>query len=348
MAATKTMKAYGQTVWGSKVALELRDDVPRPELGTLDLLVRVRGLGANPVDNKARGGMGGEKEGDDIGSFKVVGWDVSGVVEEVGADAAGSFTVGDEVYFSGAIHRQGAFAEYVAVDHRIVARKPTSLSHEFAAAMPLTSITAFEALGEVVGGAQYAEGKTVLVIGGAGGVGSIAIQLAKRHFRYATVVATASRPETRAYCESLGADYVISHREDLGEQLKQVAGLDGVDVVLNATEADRNINTLAPIVNPLGHIVIITTLSAPLDINQFFAKRISLHIEFMFSRPLLNAAPEKQGALLATVAKLIDDGVIAHRVRDEYRYKLAQINEALTQQESGTTIGKIVLDVDWS
>lgn len=316
--------------------------LPRPEPRPGDVLVRVRATSVNPVDGKVRrGGPAGEPVPD---APRILGWDGAGVVVQVGS-AAGRFEVGDEVYFAGDITRPGAYAEYVAVDERIVARKPASLSFAEAAAVPLVALTAWEALVETMGLAnpRPKPGCSLLIVGGAGGVGSMAIQVAKRVCGQTTVIATASRPASADYCRQMGADAVIDHSGDLAVQLKRL-GLDGVDYILNTAEL-HNFPRLVEVLNPLGHIcsIVVGQAGKSLDVSGLMPKRGTLSFELMFVRPRLEVEPEKQGQILGRVAELLDEGVLVGTASQVMDWTdVQQAHEAI---ETGHTIGKIVLTV---
>jgi len=284
-----------------------------------------------------------------IESPLIPGWDASGVVEAVGTEAT-LFKPGDEVYFAGAINRAGSFAEYTVVDERIVGRKPSSLIHEDAAALPLTSLTAWEMLVEGfgipvpadVGDETVNRNKTLLVLGGAGGVGSIALQIAKHALKIGRVIGSASRAETVAYSKAHGADYTINHRNPLADELAKL-GLKGVDFIFNTSEPDPVIEQLIELVNPLGKIGHILPIQKPVNTAPLFMKRGSLVWEMMFARGVYGVEPERQGAILNRVASLVDSKVL--RSTANVRFAWDKLAEALALQGSGRAIGKIVLSV---
>ena len=308
---------------------------PIPEPGEGDLLVRVLAVGMNPVDTKVR--RLSEKDG-------VLGWDACGVVEKTGAGVTG-FRAGDRVFYAGDITRPGCNSEYHLVDRRIAAKAPEKLSPEDAAAMPLTSITAWEGLFERLGFAPKAganAGGSILIIGGAGGVGSVAIQLAR--WAGLKVFATASRTETTAWCRSLGADMVLNHGNDLHEELK-AAGADSVDSVFCTTQMERHWKAMAGCIRPQGRIVFIDDPVGPLDITVFKRKSVTLAWEFMYTRSMF--APDdmsEQGKLLSTVAGLLDDGtLVGTRQLTLTGLTPGNIQAMHVKQESGTMMGKQVL-----
>lgn len=297
-------------------------ELPRPTLRPDDILVDVRAFSANPVDYKVRSSRTADAP-------VVLGWDGAGVVVEVGPAARG-FAVGDEVYFAGDLTRAGTYAELVAVDARLVATKPRSLSFAEAAALPLTSLTAWEAL------IDHGARGTVLVVGGAGGVGSMAIQLLAT--TDAKIVATASRPETTAWCKELGAHEVIDHRKPLAAQVRDV------DFVFGTTHTAELLPQLVEVLRPFGALALIDDPPA-LDIVPLKRKALTVHWELMFTKSLYGVELASQGEILAKIAALVDAG----RVRSTLRTKLAgftaeNVRHAHALLESGTAIGKIVVE----
>jgi len=330
------MKAIGIHEYGAPGVLQ-SVTVPDPVPGPRDLVVRVKAAGVNPVDAKVRrGAFGGARP---PVTPQILGWDAAGVVEEAGAEAK-RFRKGDEVWFAGDIGRAGSYAERCAVDERIVGHKPHSLSFEEAAAVPLVAITAWESLFENLQIPENAgSSRTLLVIGGAGGVGSIAIQLAKV-VAGVRVVATASRPESAEFCRRLGADEVIDHAKDLAPQLAD-RGIGAVDWVHSNAEKN-DFGALAATLKPGGRIGCILPAAAA-DLSALFMKRASVHFEAMFSRPRLDWEPERQGALLDRVAHLYNGKslqTVATRVMD-----WSEVKQAHEQIETQHTIGKIVLRI---
>lgn len=312
-------------------------DLPQP--GPDDLRVRVEAVSVNPVDTKVRAPKPQVER-----QPKVLGYDAAGVVDAVGSDVQG-FAVGDAVYYAGDITRPGSNAQFQLVDARIVAKKPASLDFAQAAALPLTALTVWELLFERMpfDAETGGTGKSLLVIAGAGGVGSIAIQLAKR--AGFTVIATASREETIAWCRELGADHVIDHRQPLTPQLETL-GFKTVDAALNLADTDRYWTELGELLAPLGHVGLIVEPSGALKIGDpYKAKSIGIHWEMMFARPRFRTADmAEQGRILAGVAELVDAGTL----RGTQRETLSPINaenlrEAHRRLESGTTIGKLTL-----
>ncbi|TDK32549.1 zinc-binding alcohol dehydrogenase family protein [Luteimonas terrae] len=312
-------------------------DLPQP--GPNDLRVRVEAVSVNPVDTKVRAPKPQAES-----QPKVLGYDAAGVVDAVGSDVQG-FAVGDAVYYAGDITRPGSNAQFQLVDARIVAKKPASLDFAQAAALPLTALTVWELLFERMPFDAQTGGqdKSLLVIAGAGGVGSIAIQLAKR--AGFTVIATASREETIAWCRELGADHVIDHRQPLTPQLETL-GLKTIDAALNLADTDRYWTELGELLAPLGHVGLIVEPSGALKIGDpYKAKSIGIHWEMMFARPRFRTADmAEQGRILARVAELVDAGTL----RGTQRETLSPINadnlrEAHRRLESGATVGKLTL-----
>jgi len=311
-------------------------ELPTPDTRPRDLLVRVGAISVNPVDTKIRQAR---KPAD--GQVEVLGWDAVGVVEATGRDAT-LFAIGDRVYYAGAIDRPGANSELHAVDERIVAHAPRSLDDAAAAALPLTAITAYELLFDRLRiPKDGAAGQTLLIVGGAGGVGSILIQLARQLTRL-RIVATASRPETRQWCLELGAHAVIDHRQPLSLALK-AAGIDAVDLVAALTRTGEHYEQIIESLKPQGALAVID--DDPLDVMKLKPKSISLHWELMFTRSLFQTPDmDEQGRLLAEVAGLVDAG----RIRSTVNHRLGTINAGNLRRahaliESGQAQGKVVL-----
>jgi zinc-binding alcohol dehydrogenase family protein len=313
-------------------------DVPAPEPHGRDLRVSVRAISVNPVDTKMR-----MRSTPAEGSVAVLGWDVAGIVDATGPDAT-LFKPGDEVYYAGAIDRPGANAQLHLVDERIVGRKPKSLSFTEAAALPLTSITGWELLFDrlAVRPGKSPDNRTLLIVGGAGGVGSILIQLARR-LTGLTVLATASRPETRQWCLDLGAHAVIDHSKPLRAQIEAL-GLPPVALVASLTNTDTHFEALADLIAPQGHLALIDD-PATLAVSLLKRKSVALHWEFMYTRSLFQTADMiAQHNLLNDVSALVDDGVIKTTLGDDYgTINAANLKRAHTMLESGKARGKIVL-----
>jgi zinc-binding alcohol dehydrogenase family protein len=331
------MKAIGFFEFGGPEVLRFVE-VARPAPRPRDVVVRVMAVSVNPVDAKVRRGLRGGA-GKAAGVPTVIGWDAAGIVEEVGGEAR-RFQAGDEVYLSGDITRPGSYAEYVACDERIVGRKPKTLSFEQAAAIPLTAITAWEAFLENMGAPEGGgAGRTALVLGGAGGVGSIAIQIAKWVCGL-RVIATASRRESAAFCQTMGADGVIDHSKDLASQLPSV-DVSGFDYILSCADTN-DFAPLAGVLNFMGKICCILPVPSA-DLSALFGKRGSVHFELMFARPTLGAEPERQGVLLDRVAELLDQRVLVPTVTKVLDW--TEFRTAHAAIDSGHTVGKIVMRV---
>lgn len=313
-------------------------ELPRPVPAGLDLLVGVRAVSVNPIDTKVRAPKDGAED-----PPRVLGWDASGVVEAVGPEVT-LFKPGDEVYYAGDITRPGSNAEFQLVDERIVGSKPASLGFAEAAALPLTTITAYEALFDRLGidrGGAH-KGQSVLIIGAGGGVGSIGIQLAKA--AGLVVIATASRPETTAWVKELGADHVVNHREPMVEQVRAL-GFRHVDHIAIFRDM-RHWETAVELVRPQGGIVAIDATDLPMPMAGMKTKAASLHWEFMFARAM-HQAPDmiEQHRLLTWVAREIDAG----RLRTTVSTVLSPINAANIREahrlvETGQVKGKIVVE----
>ncbi|ENW16149.1 zinc-containing alcohol dehydrogenase [Acinetobacter haemolyticus CIP 64.3 = MTCC 9819] len=317
----------------SLVSIEIESPVARGH----DLLVRVQAISVNPVDTKIRKNVSPES-----GQWKILGWDAVGIVEAVG-EKVSLFKIGDEVWYAGALNRQGSNSELQLVDERIVGHKPKSLNMIEAAALPLTAITAWEMLFDRLQVPHTApDNTTILVIGAAGGVGSITIQLLKQ-LTNLTVIGTASRTETRSWIEQLGADYVLDHRQSLAEQIKQL-NLTAPKYVFSTTQTDQHLADIAELIAPQGHFGLIDD-PEQLDIKLFKSKSVSVHWEFMFTRSMYQTEDIiKQSELLNQVSQLVDDG----RIKTTVSQVLSPINAenlitAHQQIESGSTKGKIVL-----
>lgn len=314
-------------------------DIPEPVPGARDLLVQVDAISVNPVDTKIR--MRVDPEGAD----KVLGWDVAGTVVAVG-DEVTRFKVGDAVWYAGELERAGANSARHVVDERLAGRKPSTLSMAEAAALPLTAVTAWELMFDRMGIAHGTPGRpaSLLVVGAAGGVGSIAVQLARR-LTGLTVIGTASRPETRAWVESMGAHHVVDHSTSLDEEVRKVAP-EGVDYVLGLTRTEQHFAALVDLLKPQGKLGLIDDPAEVIDIRLMKRKSLSLHWEFMYTRSMFRTEdmPE-QGRLLDEVANLVDAGVIRTTLRENLgTIDAANLRRAHALLESGKVIGKVVLE----
>lgn len=334
------MKAVGYSKTGPIDAdLSLEDIVVADPVPLIrDLLVEIKAISVNPVDTKVR-----QRAGPDSG-HKVLGWDASGVVRSVGANVV-HYSVGDEVFYAGALDRPGVNSELHVVDERIVGRKPTSLTHLDAAALPLTTITAWELLFDRFGIPEGGgENDTLLIIGGAGGVGSMMIQLASK-FTKLNVVATASRLDTIAWCKKMGAHQVINHREDMK------AALDALNVVpryvAGLTATDQHFEFIADVIAPQGKFGLIDDPDgSAINIGLLKQKSVSLHWEFMYTRSLMQTEDiGAQRELLNRVSDAVDSGtIITTANRRMGPMNAANLKEAHGFQESGSAIGKTVLE----
>ena len=314
-------------------------ELDKPVAEGRDILVKIYAIAVNPVDVKVRAPKDDVEE-----SPRILGWDAAGVVEAVGADVT-LFSPGDEVYYSGDITRSGAYAEYQLVDERIVGRKPKSLDFAAAAALPLTTITAYEAFFERLGLDRDGgnKGEAILIIGGAGGVGSIAIQLAKA--AGLTVIATASREETSQWVRDLGADHVINHRESLRPQVEAL-GLQYVDHIAIFNHTDGHWDAVTDLIRPQGLIVTIVENEKPLSQDVLKTKAAGLVWEFMFARSMFQTPDMiEQHRLLSYVANEIDAGRIRSTVNEVFTPINAEnLRKAHALLETGRATGKIVLE----
>ncbi len=331
------MRAIGYTEAGlitePDALIEFEADTPTP--GPLDLLVDVRGISVNPVDVKLRAGVQPE------GSPKILGFDAAGVVRAVGGEVS-KFNVGDEVFYAGDITRPGTNAELHVVDERIVGKKPESLDFAEAAGMPLTSITAWEILFDAFGFKEGdGQGESLLVIGGAGGVGSILIQLAKK-LTGLRVIATASRPETVDWVKKMGADHVINHRKSLVDQVNDLGLVPRYVAALTAT--DQHFDAIVELIKPRGHVTFIDDPQT-LDIKLGKMKALTFSWELMFTRPIFQTADiEKQHELLSRVSEMLDAGDLLSTVTNNLGIlSVESLKQAHVLQESGRAIGKNVL-----
>lgn len=311
-------------------------ELPAPVFGEHDLLVAVRAISVNPVDTKVR-----RRAAPAPGEWKVLGWDAAGEVVQVGRAVKG-FQPGDRVWYAGALERQGSNAELQAVDARLVGHMPPRLDFAEAAALPLTAVTAWEILFDRLGLKAESTG-TLLVIGAAGGVGSILVQLA-RQLTGLTVVGTASRPETRSWLQELGAHAVIDHAKPLAGELR-AAGFAQADYVVSLNQTDRHFAEVIELIAPQGKFALIDDPAA-LDVLPLKRKSVSVHWEFMFTRSMF-ATPDlaKQGEMLERLAALVDAGLVRTTVGEHFgRIDAANLRRAHALLESGQARGKIVLE----
>ncbi|KVG60559.1 NADPH:quinone reductase [Burkholderia territorii] len=314
-------------------------ELPQPVPGPRDLLVKVEAISVNPVDTKVRAPKPQVEQ-----TPRVLGWDAAGTVVAVGAEVT-MFRPGDEVFYAGSITRAGANSEFHTVDERIAAIKPRSLDFAASAALPLTALTAWEALFDRLRvSPQGADaGKSVLIIGGAGGVGSIAIQLAKTLGKL-RVIATASRPASAEWVRSLGADDVVDHFGDLPAQLREI-GHANVDYVLIFNDTDRHFPAAAEIIRPQGGICTIVENDKPIPVELLKAKSAAFHWEFMFTRAMFETPDMiEQHKILSEVARLVDGGTLRTTLGEQLGpINAANLRRAHQLLEAGRAIGKLVL-----
>jgi zinc-binding alcohol dehydrogenase family protein len=316
-------------------------DLPRPEPGERDLLVNVRAVSVNPVDTKVRGARHQGSKAHETGKPRILGWDAAGVVVGKGTKVSG-FAVGDEVFYAGALERPGSNAEYQAVDERLVGRKPKSIGFAEAAALPLTSITAWEMLFDRFGIGEGETGSSIFVSGAPGGVGSILVQLARK-LTDLTVIATASRPETVKWVSDLGAHLVVDHTKPLAAQITQLKA-PPLKYIASLTATARTFPQLVEILAPQGKIGLIDDPET-LDVVPLKRKAASLHWEFMFARSMWQTPDMgEQGKLLSRVAELVDRGQIRSTQTQTFSPINAEnLKKAHALAESGKAIGKITL-----
>lgn len=339
------MKAIGYTqslpIGDLKSLIDI--ELPQPNASGHDLLVKVKSIAVNPVDCKIRQNVA-PKEGE----YRVLGWDAVGEVVAIGASVS-NFKPGDRVFYAGDLNRQGCNAQYQLVDERIVGNKPKSLSDSEAAALPLTTITAWELLFERLAIKQQQpdskeqSNEVILIVGAAGGVGSILVQLASV-LTGATVIATASRESSASWVKKLGADYVVDHTKPLVEQIEKL-NIGQVTHVASLTHTDSYIDSYVELLAPMGKIALIDDPQS-IDIKKLKPKSISLHWEFMFTRSMFNTTDmSEQHRLLTKVADLIDQGYLQTTVGKNLGTINAENLRAAHQLiESGKSIGKIVLE----
>ena len=335
------MKAVGYKIPGAitEHASFVDIDLPRPVAAESDILVEVKAVSVNPVDYKIRSSTPPTD-----GGWKVLGWDAAGIVREIGPDVT-QFAVGDEVYYAGSLIRSGTNAEFHLVDARIAGRKPSSLDWAEAAALPLTTLTAWEAMFDRLDVMKPVPGAApaILIIGGAGGVGSIAIQIARQRTDL-TVISTASRPETQEWVRGLGAHHVIDHSRPLAAQIADL-GIGAPAFVFSTTHTEQHAADIAELIAPQGRFALIDDPKI-FDVMLFKRKAVSIHHELMFTRSLYGTPDmDEQGKILNALAALVDEG----KIRTTLTEKLSPINAANMKTahamiESGATRGKIVLE----
>ena len=314
-------------------------ETSKPVPAAHDLLVKIDAISVNPVDFKVRQSSAKDTV---LENPKIIGWDAVGIVEAVGENVT-LFKKGDEVYYAGDITKQGSNAEYQIIDERITGRKPKSLSIEEAAVIPLTGLTAWEILFDRIRiNPQKDKGKSILIIGGAGGVGSIAIQLAKK-IAGLTVIATASRPETIDWCKKQGADFVVDHK-NLITSVRE-AGFENVDFILDFVDTNLYWDLMVELIKPQGHIASITGSSDPVALNKLKSKSVSFSWELMYTRSMFQTEDMiEQHNILNKIADLLDEGVLKTTLNETLIGLTADnLKKAHQLLESGKTIGKIAI-----
>ena len=302
-----------------------------------DILVEIKAISVNPADYKVRSGM--PVEGDD---WNVIGWDTTGVVKAVGEEVS-LFKVGDEVWYAGDFTRQGSYAQYQIVDERIVGKKPSSLSYVEAVALPLTSLTAYEMLFDRLQVVKDDASKSILIIGAAGGVGSIMVQLAKKLTKL-NIIGTASREETTEWLKELGADTVINHRHKLSEEYEKY-NLSAPDYIVSLNATEQHADEIVKVIKPQGKFGFIDDPKA-FNVMPFKVKAVSTHIEFMFTRSMFQTEDMiEQHNILNKVATLIDNGTIRTTLGENFGIINAEnLRKAHAFLETGKAKGKIVLE----
>ena len=314
-------------------------DIEKPSASGRDLLVKISAIAVNPVDYKIR-----HRVNPNGGDPKILGWDAVGEIVDIGADVT-EFAVGDRVYYAGDLTRAGSNAEFQLVDERIVGKAPKSLSDSDAAALPLTTITAYELLFDHLALRQQSEksDEVVLVVGAAGGVGSIMLQLLKV-LTGATVIATASRESSKSWVQELGADYVVDHSKPMAEQIKAL-NIGEVTHVASLNNTHKYIESFVEVMKPKGKLALIDDPES-LDVAKLKQKSLSLHWEFMFTRSMFETDDmAEQSRLLAHVASLIDEGKIRTTVGKHLgKINAANLIDAHKILEEGRAIGKLVLE----
>lgn len=311
---------------------------PMPQPGEHDLLVEVKAVSVNPVDTKVHAGLA--RNG--LKDPRILGWDASGIVKATGASVTG-FNAGDEVWYAGDITRPGSNATHQLIDARIVGHKPANLGWAAAAALPLTALTAWEGLFERLNIQNAGSDNTLLIIGGAGGVGSLAIPFAK-HNSQVKVIATASREDSAQWCRDRGADLVVNYRDLKGELAKQ--GIAVVDYIFILNDTDGHWDAVSELIAPQGHICTIVENEHPLDQSKLKSKSAALHWEFMFTRSMYQTADmTRQGEILNEVAKLVENGVVESSLNETlHGLSVENITEAHRKVLEGHMRGKVVVE----
>ncbi|MFT4154271.1 zinc-binding alcohol dehydrogenase family protein [Parafilimonas sp.] len=313
-------------------------EIPAPEPSGHDLLVKIKAISVNPVDYKIRQNSAKDTV---LDMPRIIGWDAAGIVEAAGG-AVTLFKEGDEVYYAGDINKPGSNAEYQLIDERIAGNKPVKLNDAEAAAMPLTTLTAWETLFDRMRINEKDKGKTILIIGGAGGVGSIAIQIAKK-IAGLQVIATASRPETVEWCKQQGADVVVNHKNLISEVRN--TGFKYVDFIIDFADTSLYWDAMAELVKPQGHIASITGAATPVALNKLKGKSVSFSWESMFTRSTFQTTDmTEQHNILNKAAALFDNGTLKTTLNKTlHGLGASNLKEAHRLQESGKAIGKTVI-----
>ncbi|ELQ6223447.1 zinc-binding alcohol dehydrogenase family protein [Cronobacter turicensis] len=311
---------------------------PMPQPGEYDLLVEIKAVSINPVDTKVHASL--QKNG--LQEPRVLGWDASGVVTAVGSKVSG-FKPGDEVYYAGDITRSGSNASHQLIDSRIVGHKPRTLSWAAAAAIPLTALTAWEGLFERLAIQNAGEDKTLLIIGGAGGVGSLAIPFARLHSKV-KIIATASREDSAQWCRDRGADLVVNYRDLPGELAKE--GIKYVDFIFILNDTDGHWAAVSQLIAPQGHICSIVENAHPLDQDALKSKSAALHWEFMYTRSMYQTTDmARQGEILNEVATLVDAGEVESALSETFHgLSVESISKAHQKVLEGHMRGKVVVE----
>ncbi|CBA27794.1 Zinc-type alcohol dehydrogenase-like protein MW2112 [Cronobacter turicensis z3032] len=311
---------------------------PMPQPGEYDLLVEVKAVSINPVDTKVHASL--QKNG--LQEPRVLGWDASGVVTAIGSKVSG-FKPGDEVYYAGDITRSGSNTSHQLIDSRIVGHKPRTLSWAAAAAIPLTALTAWEGLFERLAIQDAGEDKTLLIIGGAGGVGSLAIPFARLHSKV-KIIATASREDSAQWCRDRGADLVVNYRDLPGELAKE--GVKYVDFIFILNDTDGHWAAVSQLIAPQGHICSIVENAHPLDQDALKSKSAALHWEFMYTRSMYQTADmARQGEILNEVATLVDAGEVESALSETFHgLSVESISKAHQKVLEGHMRGKVVVE----
>ncbi|MBB1070391.1 zinc-binding alcohol dehydrogenase family protein [Limosilactobacillus sp. RRLNB_1_1] len=335
------MKAIGFTrhldINDSQSLFVFEKDIPSPK--GHDLLVKINAVSVNPVDTSVRHNGRGT-----LTTPKIIGWDACGIVKEVGAQVS-LFNPGDRVFYAGSFKRPGSNSEYQVVDERIVGHAPKTLSDDEAAAMPLTSLTAYEALFEQLSlptTSSVNKGKTILIINGAGGVGSVATQLAAN--AGLTVIASASRPESIKWVKEHGAKYTVNHRNNLVDEVRKL-GYKYVDYILGLKDIDSHWKEMCELIKPEGTIASITENKRPINLRLLTPKKATFTWEWMYTKSYYHTSDmQTQHTILDTIAQLLDEGKLKCTLtRSLSPLNAATLRKAHSLVESGHMIGKVAV-----